>query len=43
MSKKVTLKTKEKHQTFKITDVIKLIALLIPVVQLLRQMKNGRK
>ncbi|MGT2833661.1 hypothetical protein Javan249_0052 [Streptococcus phage Javan249] len=43
MLKKDTLKTKEKRQSFKVMDVVKLIALLIPVVQLLRQMKKGRK
>ncbi|MGV3109284.1 hypothetical protein [Streptococcus pluranimalium] len=43
MSKKVTSNIKNKRQSFKETDIIKLIALLIPVVQLLRQMKNGQK
>ncbi|MGT2714927.1 hypothetical protein [Streptococcus pluranimalium] len=43
MLKKVTSNIKNKHRSFKVTDIIKLIALLIPVVQLLRQMKNGQK
>ncbi|MEQ9763274.1 hypothetical protein ABPS01_01110 [Streptococcus sp. ZJ151] len=43
MLKKDTLKTKETRQSFKLMDIVKLIALLIPVFQLLRQMKKGRK
>lgn len=43
MSKKVTSNIKNKRRSLKVTDIIKLIALLIPVVQLLRQMKNGQK
>lgn len=43
MFKKSSVKSKTHQKSFKLTDMIKLIALLIPVVQLLRQMKNNRK